>query len=40
VLSLTAAIWSPRVTLTTMIVWGLTATVYSLTGAALRSVRQ
>jgi phosphatidylglycerophosphate synthase len=40
VISLTAAIWSPRVTLTTMIVWGLTATVYSLTGASLRSVRQ
>lgn len=40
VISLTAAIWSPRVTFTTLIVWGLLATGYSVTGATLRSVHQ
>jgi phosphatidylglycerophosphate synthase len=38
VISLTAAIWSPRVTFTVVIAWGLFAVAYSLPGRLLRSL--
>ncbi len=37
-ISITAALWSPRVTFVVLLTWGLTATAYSLTGRILRSV--
>jgi hypothetical protein len=38
VISLTAAIWNPRVTFTVLIAWGLFAVAYSLPGRLLRSL--
>jgi hypothetical protein len=38
VISLTAAIWDPRVTFTVVIAWGLFAVGYSLPGRLLRSL--
>src|SRR4051794_12804160 len=38
VISLTAAIWTPRVTFTVVIAWGLFAVCYSLPGRLLRSL--
>ncbi|MEA2429318.1 MAG: hypothetical protein QOF37_2946, partial [Thermoleophilaceae bacterium] len=38
VISLTAAIWSPRVTFTVLLAWGLFATAYALPGQVLRTL--
>jgi hypothetical protein len=40
VISITAALWTPRITFTTMIAWGLTVGLYSTAGAVLRSARR